>query len=53
MYVDRVRGQRLTRSERLEVRRRIGNGESFEDAADAVRCSTKTVQRVLGLPPGS
>ena len=35
MSVGRVRGQRLTRSERLEVRRRIGKGESFEDAAEA------------------
>ncbi|MCH7670484.1 MAG: IS30 family transposase [Acidobacteria bacterium] len=52
MSVDRVRGQRLTRSERLEVRRRIGNGESFEDAAGSVRCSTKTVQRVLNSVGG-
>lgn len=52
MSVDRVRGQRLTRSERLEVRRRIGEGESFEDAAESVRCSTKTVQRVLNSVGG-
>ncbi len=49
---NRVRGQRLTRSERLEVRGRIGEGESFEDAAGAVRCSTKTVQRVLNSVGG-
>lgn len=44
---DRVQGQRLTRHERLEVRRRIAAGESFEQAAEVVRCSTKTVQRLL------
>jgi IS30 family transposase len=51
----RVRGERLTREERLAVRRLISGGCSFEDAARAVRCSTKTVQRLLnavgGMPP--
>jgi IS30 family transposase len=50
----RIRGVRLTREERLEVRRLIGSGSSFEEAAEAARCSTKTVQRLLdsvgGLP---
>ncbi len=40
----RIRGVRLTREERLEVRRLIDSGSSFEEAAEAVRCSTKTVR---------
>ena len=51
----RIRGVRLTREERLAVRQLISAGCSFEDAAAAVRCSTKTVQRLLntvgGMPP--
>jgi len=51
----RIRGERLTREERLVVRRLISGGCNFEDAARAVRCSTKTVQRLLnavgGMPP--
>ena len=43
----RIRGVRLTREERLAVRRLISGGCSFEEAAAAVRCSTKTVQRLL------
>ena len=39
----------------LAVRRLISGGCSFEEAAAAVRCSTKTVQRLLntvgGMPP--
>ncbi len=50
----RIRGVRLTREERLEVRGLISHGSSFEEAAAAARCSTKTVQRLLdsvgGLP---
>ena len=52
MAARRTRGVRLTREERLEVRRLIGNGSSFEQAAVAARCSTKTVQRVLGSVGG-
>jgi IS30 family transposase len=48
----RVRGERLTREERLVVRRLISGGCSFEDAARAVRCSTKTVQRLLNAEGG-
>jgi predicted DNA-binding protein (UPF0251 family) len=53
MAEKRIRGVRLTRDERLEVRRLISQGSSFEEAATAARCSTKTVQRVLGsaAPP--
>ena len=47
MVATRIRGVRLTREERLEVRRMIDRGCSFEEAASAVRCSTKTIQRVL------
>jgi transposase, IS30 family len=54
MAARRIRGVRLTREERLEVRRLIENGRSFEQAAVAVRCSTKTIQRVVdsvgGMP---
>ena len=50
----RIRGVRLTREERLEVRRLISSGSSFGEAAEAVRCSTNTIQRLLssvgGLP---
>jgi hypothetical protein len=46
-------GLRLTRDERLEVRRRIASGESFVSAADAVRCTTKTVQRLLNAVGGA
>ena len=55
MAETRIRGVRLTREERLTVRRLISAGRSFEEAAAAVRCSTKTVQRLLntvgGMPP--
>jgi len=48
----RAKGLRLTRQERLEVRRRVAAGESFEQAADAVRCTTKTVQRLINAVGG-
>ena len=55
MAETRTRGVRLTREERLTVRRLISDGRSFEEATAAVRCSTKTVQRLLntvgGIPP--
>ena len=55
MAETRIRGVWLTREERLAVRRLISDGRSFEEAAAAVRCSTKTVQRLLntvgGMPP--
>ena len=55
MASTRIRGVRLTREERLAVRRLISAGCSFEEAAATVRCSTKTVQRLLntvgGMPP--
>ena len=55
MAETRTRGVRLTREERLTVRRLISDGRSFEEAAAAVRCSTKTMQRLLntvgGMPP--
>jgi IS30 family transposase len=52
MAARRIRGVRLTREERLEVRRLIENGKTFEQAAIAARCSTKTIQRVLGSVGG-
>ena len=55
MAETRTRGVRLTREERLTVRRLISDGRSFEEAAAAGRCSTKTMQRLLntvdGMPP--
>ena len=53
MAARRIRGVRLTREERLEVRRLIATGSSFEQAASVARCSTKTVQRVLVSVGGS
>jgi len=48
-------GRRLNRRERSEIRARIAAGETHWEAAEAVDCSTKTVQRLLvktgGLPP--
>jgi IS30 family transposase len=52
MVTRRIRGVRLTREERLAVRRLIDTGCSFEQAAAAVRCSTKTVQRALNAVGG-
>ena len=48
----RIRGVRLTREERLEVRLLISRGSSFEEAAAAARCSKKTVQRLLSSVGG-
>jgi IS30 family transposase len=48
----RIRGVRLTREERLEVRLLISRGGSFEEAAAAARCSKKTVQRLLSSVGG-
>lgn len=47
-------GRRLSRRERSEIRARIAAGETHWEVAEAVDCSTKTVQRLLvktgGLP---
>jgi len=40
-------GMRLTEAERTELRRRIAAGETFARAAAAVRCSTKSIYRLL------
>ena len=48
----RIRGVRLTREERPEVRLLISRGSSFEEAAVAARCSKKTVQRLLSSVGG-
>ena len=47
-----VRGVRLRREERLEVRPLISRGSSFKEAAAAARCSKKTVQRLLSSVEG-
>ena len=52
MAEKRIRGERLTREERLEVRQLLSTGSSFEQAAIAARCSTKTVQRLLNSVGG-
>ena len=44
--------RRLSFAERLEVQRRVGAGETFEAAAVAVGCSSKSVQRLLGKTGG-
>lgn len=47
-------GRRLTRRERSAIRARIAAGETHWEVAEAIDCSTKTVQRLLvktgGLP---
>ncbi|MEX0791136.1 MAG: IS30 family transposase [Actinomycetota bacterium] len=45
-------GHRLTRQERLEVRRLIADGATLEEAANHVCCATKTVQRLLNSVGG-
>jgi IS30 family transposase len=40
-------GQRLTAAERAELQRRLSVGETFLQAAAAVQCSTKSIQRLL------
>ena len=40
-------GRRLSFAERLELGRRVRDGERFEDAAAAIGCSAKSVQRLL------
>ena len=41
-------GKRLTETERAELQRRIRGGKTFEQAARAVGCSIKSIQRLLG-----
>ena len=45
----RQRGKygRLSEADRLEVRNRIGSGQTHAEIAAAVECSTKSVQRLL------
>ncbi len=38
--------KRLSNAERLDIRRSVAAGETFEAAAMAVGCSTKSIQRV-------
>ena len=44
--------RRLSRADRAEIERRIWGGETFETAAAAVGCSTKSIQRFLALTGG-
>lgn len=46
------RTPRSSFAERLELQRRVGDGERFEDAAAALGCSTKSVQRLLNKTGG-
>ena len=50
------RGRQLSVGEHLEIRHRVASGETFESAANAVGCSTKSVPRLIkrmgGLRPG-
>jgi len=48
----RERGGSLTAAERAELLRRIRDGETFEGAAAAVGCSSKSVQRLLARSGG-
>jgi transposase, IS30 family len=44
--------RRLSQADRSEIERRIWSGETFETAAAAVGCSTKSIQRFLALTGG-
>ena len=44
--------RRLSFAERLELQRRVGDGERFEDVAAAMGCSSKSVQRLLAKTGG-
>ncbi len=52
MSVQRVRGKRLNRDERLMVRGLSASGVSFEQASIAACCTPKTVQRLLNTVGG-
>ena len=45
-------GHRMTCAERLELQRRVRAGETYQTAAEAVGCSSKSVQRLLGKTGG-
>jgi transposase, IS30 family len=44
--------KRLSHADRSEIERLIWGGETFETAAAAVGCSTKSIQRFLALTEG-
>jgi transposase, IS30 family len=44
--------RRLSQADRAEIERRIWGGETFEAAATAVGCSTKSIQRFMALTGG-
>ena len=44
--------RRLSHADRLQIERLIWGGETFETAATAVGCSTKSIQRFLALTGG-
>ena len=44
--------RRLSHADRSEIERLIWGGETFETAAAAVGCSTKSIQRFLALTGG-
>jgi IS30 family transposase len=44
--------RRLSQADRSEIERRIWGGETFEVAATAVGCSTKSIQRFMALTGG-
>jgi transposase, IS30 family len=45
-------GRRLTEADRLEIQRRVSEGETFAKAAAAVGCSTKSIQRFMNWTGG-
>jgi len=45
-------GHRLTEADRTEIQRRVSAGERFVDAAAAVGCSSKSVQRFMARSGG-
>ena len=41
-------GRRLSQIDHVEIQRRVSEGETFARAAQAVGCSTKSIQRFNG-----
>jgi DNA-directed RNA polymerase specialized sigma24 family protein len=45
-------GRRFSAAERTEIHQRIANGQTHGEVADAMGCSTKSIQRLLAKTGG-
>jgi len=45
-------GRRLSQIDHVEIQRRVSEGETFASAAEAVGCSTKSIQRFMARTGG-